>query len=135
MTCKADTKQIVLEVEGTQIRAVRCEKCNTEGAFRSPRAKTKAALLEIAKGEKQKPAPKRRSRKAASPSPEEVFQQLIDSVDLSTATRYNMKAPLEEGDVIDHPTFGIGIVTARTDVKKARVTFETGVRVLVCNRA
>ncbi|MCP4679566.1 MAG: hypothetical protein GY854_29560 [Deltaproteobacteria bacterium] len=138
MNCKNDTNHVVLEAEGTQIRSARCEKCNTEGPFRSPRAKTKAALMEFAtkkKTKKKTTATKtRRSRKPPPPSPEVVYQQLMEDMDMSTAVKYSAKKDLEEGELINHPTFGYGIVTSRTDVQKVKVFFESGERVMICNR-
>jgi hypothetical protein len=117
-----------------QVRLVRCEKCGEEGALVAPRAKTRAALLDFAQKKKKpkKPATKRRSKKAVSP--EEMFRELTDGSDLSAAVSYNVKKPLTVGDIVDHPTFGIGIVTMKTDVQKAKVFFETGERVMICNR-
>ena len=54
--------------------------------------------------------------------------------DLSSASPYSVKAKLAAGDLIAHPTFGVGVVTAITDVHKAKVFFEDGERMLVCNR-
>ncbi len=119
-----------------QVRLVRCEKCGEEGSLVAPRAKTRAALLDFAQKKKKKkkkaPATKRRSKKAVSP--EEMFRELTDGSDLSAAVSYNVKKPLAVGDIVDHPTFGIGIVTIKTDVQKAKVFFETGERVMICNR-
>jgi hypothetical protein len=117
-----------------QVRLVRCEQCGEEGTLVAPRDKTRAALLDFAQKKKKKKAPvtKRRSKKAVSP--EEMFRELTDGSDLSLAVAYNVKKPLSVGDIVDHPTFGIGIVTMRTDVKKAKVFFETGERVMICNR-
>jgi hypothetical protein len=133
--CKSDRNHIVLEADGMQVRLVRCEKCGEEGSLVAPRAKTRAALLEIAQKKKKKkkaPATKRRSKKAVSP--EEMFRELTDGSDLSSAVPYNVKKPLSAGDIVDHPTFGIGIVTVKTDVQKAKIFFETGERIMICNR-
>ncbi len=93
--------------------------------------------MEFAERKKKKatPAkPTRRTKKAPPPSPEDVYHQLIDGMDLETAVPYSAKQPLEEGDLISHPTFGLGIVTSLTDVQKAKIFFETGERIMVCNR-
>ena len=130
LTCKADTVQTVLEVEGLQIRQVRCEKCNAEEPFRVPRAKTKAGLREVAAKRKTKT---RRTRKKPE-DPAQIFRKLLEGKDLSLAEKYNPKELLEIGQLIEHPQFGIGVVTAVIDAAKASIAFEDRPRVMVCNR-
>ncbi|MCP4602919.1 MAG: hypothetical protein GY847_20790 [Proteobacteria bacterium] len=133
--CKADTSHVVLESEGIQIRLVRCDKCASENPFRAPRVKTKAALMEFAAKKKKlsaPPKPARRSRKPPPPSPEAVFQQLTEEMDMSTAVKYSAQESLHEGELVDHPIFGIGVVTALIDKQKAKVFFEDGERLMIC---
>ena len=94
--------------------------------------------MEIAEKRKSVPPPPpkktTRTRKSAPPPPATVYNQLIDGMDLSEAEKYNVKEPLLVGELIEHPTFGIGVVMAVTDAQKAKVFFEDGERVMVCNR-
>jgi hypothetical protein len=129
--CRSDTNHTILEVEGHQVRAVRCLECSSEGPFRSPRARTKAGLREVAAKRKTRP-PARRSRKKQD-DPAEIYRQLLEGRDLSEAVPYKLKNPLDEGDLIDHPKFGIGIVVSVTEPTKASVAFEDRSRVMVCN--
>jgi hypothetical protein len=132
--CKSDTDHRVLEVDGKLVRAVRCEKCSNEGILRAPRDKTKAALIDYAKRSSAPPPPRKNTRSKKVVPPEETFRELTEHLELDTATTYNIKKPLAEGDLIDHPSFGVGLVTMVTDLHKAKVFFETGERVMVCNR-
>jgi hypothetical protein len=133
--CKADTVQTVLVVEGLQVRSVRCEKCGGEGPLRTSRAKTKAGLREVAAKRQTvpPPAPKRRSRKERV-DPAQIFRRLIEGKELSIAAVYDFHLPLELGQVIRHPTFGLGVVTSLGEDSKASVTFEDGVKTIVHNR-
>jgi hypothetical protein len=47
---------------------------------------------------------------------------------------YSPKDRYEEGDVLEHPTFGRGIATAVKDATKIEVLFETGSKTLVHGR-
>lgn len=134
--CRADVGHVVLEAVGTQIRVVRCDKCGREGPFKSPRAKTKAALLEAAQRKKAPSSRKstRTSKAPPTPPPEEVYRQLMESRDLSSAVSYSVKNPLELGDLVKHPSFGYGIVTSLADTQKAKILFEEGERMMACNR-
>ncbi len=131
--CKDDVSHVVLEAVGTQVRMVRCNKCGREGPFKTTRAKTKAAILEVA--QRKKATRKARTSKAPPPpKPEEMFNQLIERRDLDTAVPYTIKTTLESGSLVKHPSFGYGIVVALADEQKARVLFKDGERVMACNR-
>jgi hypothetical protein len=135
--CKADTVQTVLVVEGFQIRSVRCEKCGVEGPMQRSRSKTKAGIREVLAKRQSvlppPPHPKRRSRKEQI-DPAQVFRRLLEGRELSLAEPYNIHAALELGQVIRHPTFGIGIVTTLCEDSKVNVTFEQGVKTIAHNR-
>lgn len=125
---------MVLEVDGVQVRQVRCESCGTTGEFRVARAKTRAGLREALKRKSVPPPPRKRTSRKRAETPEEVFEKLVAGRDLSQAAAYSIKLPLQISDLIEHPKFGFGIVTAIADVQKVRVAFEDGERILVCNR-
>lgn len=131
-TCRTDTSQTILEIEGNQIRSVRCQTCSGEGPFRSPRARTKAGLREVAAKRKTKPPPRRSKKKQEDPA--EIYRQLIEGRDLSEAEPYKLKNALDEGDLIDHPKFGIGIVMSVIESTKVNVVFEDRPRIMICNR-
>jgi hypothetical protein len=54
--------------------------------------------------------------------------------DRSSAEPYSIKVKLAVNDLISHPTFGVGVVASMADPQKARVVFEDGERMLVCNK-
>jgi len=129
--CRTDTSQTIIELEGNQIRSVRCQTCNAEGPFQSPRAKTKAGLREVA-AKRKKPAPRRTKKKKEDPA--EIYRQLLEGRDLDEAIPYKTKNPLDEGDLVDHPKFGIGVVVSVIEPTKANIAFEDRPRIMVCNR-
>ena len=53
---------------------------------------------------------------------------------MSLAKRYSPQATFAQGDIMDHPNFGVGVTTAVKDATKIEVTFEGGVKVLVHGR-
>jgi hypothetical protein len=130
--CSRDTVQTVLKVEGLQIRSVRCEKCAGEGPFRMPRARTKAALMEVAAKRRSTEPPRRTRRKREDPG--QTFRKLLEGKDLASAIPYAATAIVDIGRVIKHPVFGLGVVTTMTEPSKATITFEDGVRVMACKR-
>lgn len=129
--CKSDTKHVVLEVDGLQVREVRCEKCRTNGEFRAPRAGLRAGLKAAIK--RKSTPPKKTTRKRAE-APEETHRKMLHGRDLSAAANYNIKLKPAINDLISHPTFGVGVVVSFADLQKIRVFFEDGERMLVCNK-
>lgn len=132
-TCKADKEHTVLDVAGVQVREVRCVACGQVGSFRAPRARTRAALLEIAT-RRRDPPPPRSGRKKQGNTPRDILRRLVGGRDPDQAILYRAGASLVVGDLVTHPTFGLGVVTAITDKEKARIAFDTGERVMVCNK-
>jgi hypothetical protein len=62
------------------------------------------------------------------------FDELLQSRDLASAARYSPKSVYKIDQVIEHPTFGLGFVSAVRDAQKIEVTFRTDVKVLVQGR-
>jgi len=131
--CKSDTKHVVLEVDGLQVREVRCEKCRTNGEFRAPRAGLRAGLKAAVKRKSMPPSGRKTTRKRAEP-PEEMHRRMLMGRDISAAEPYSIKLKPAVNDLVSHPTFGVGIVVAFSDIQKIRVFFEDGERILVCNK-
>ena len=127
--CKVDTVQTVLEVDGLQVRLVRCEKCGLEGPLKMARAKTRAGLLEVARKRNTIPPPRRTRKKPADPA--QIFRKMLEGKELVQAPDYNLKMELEEGQVIKHPKFGVGVVDVITGPMKANIIFEDGARILM----
>jgi hypothetical protein len=59
------------------------------------------------------------------------FDELLRKRDLASAARYSPKSTYRVDQVIEHPTFGLGFVSAIRDAQKIEVTFRTDVKVLV----
>jgi hypothetical protein len=77
------------------------------------------------------PAPRRARERAPTIS----FDEALRGKDLATAQRYSPRATYRIDQVIEHPTFGLGWVSAVRDATKVEVTFRTEVKVLVQGKA
>jgi hypothetical protein len=62
------------------------------------------------------------------------FDELLRKRDLASAARYSPKATYKVDQVIEHPTFGLGFVSAVRDAQKIEVTVRSDVKVLVQGR-
>jgi len=62
------------------------------------------------------------------------YQSLLKAKNTAVVKAYSPKDRYEEGDVLEHPTFGRGIATAVKDGTKVEVLFESGSKTLVQGR-
>ncbi len=115
--CKMHLAHTILAMVGTKIARVRCNTCGGDHAFRSTPARTRA------------PSPPRATHERVIIS----FEQQLAGKDVSHAPKYSPKDAYGVDQVIDHPTFGLGIVAAvRED--KVDVVFKAAQKTLVHRR-
>ena len=82
--------------------------------------------------EKRDKTPKKRVR-TKKKDPARDFELLAENLKGKEPVPYSMSGLFKADDVIDHNTFGIGIVIS-TSYKKMDVIFADQSRILVCNR-
>jgi hypothetical protein len=63
-----------------------------------------------------------------------AFDELLSKRDASSAKPYSPKTTYAVDEVVDHPTFGRGFVSALRDGGKIEVTFRSDVKLLVHGR-
>lgn len=124
--CKMDLAHTILAMVGTKIARVRCNTCGGDHAFRGPPGTTDKVPASRASG----------SRAASTPRaerPEKVvisFEEQLAGKDIANAPKYSPKDAYKVDQVIQHPTFGLGLVTAvRGD--KMDVAFKAETKTLV----
>ena len=119
---------VIAKVEGL-IRRVKCNTCKTEHSLR---------------GEAKLPSHKRVAAKAPMTTivrvqnrvPKKPLSELLQGREEEERIPYSPSAKLAKNVLVQHPTFGVGIVTDLSgDKTKATVLFESGEKVLAANRA
>jgi len=75
-------------------------------------------------------ASRRREKAAVVP-----FEELLAARNQAAARRYSPRETFAVDEVVDHPTFGRGYVSAVRDAGKVEITFRSDVKVLVHGRA
>jgi hypothetical protein len=63
------------------------------------------------------------------------FEELLAAKDVRAARPYSPKQSYAVNDVVDHPIFGRGFVSAVRDATKVEVTFRSDVKILVQSRS
>lgn len=114
--CVEDRYHKVLAHPTKTSAKLECEVCKKKSTFKLGGAKKKVT----------------RTRKKAK-SPEEVWTELKDAADISQVEPYNMKKKFKSEMAIDHPKFGLGVVTEANGLSIV-VSFQDGSRSLVHNR-
>lgn len=124
--CELNLAHTILAMVGTAIKRVQCNTCNGQHMFRGQQPLQKATSF--AAPRKAASAP----RAARTPKSEVVvigFDEQLKGKDLTRARKYSLRDTYKVDDVVDHPTFGFGIVTA-VRVDKVDVTFKADVKTL-----
>lgn len=124
--CKMDLAHTILAMVGTKIARVRCNTCGGDHVYRGTQPSSTAAPRAA------------RPRAAPSPSGREAkhvlsFEQQLAGRDVTSAPRYSPQESYQVDQVLQHPSFGLGLVkSVRGD--KMEVAFRAETKTLVQGR-
>lgn len=129
--CKMTLAHTILAMVGDKVARVQCNTCGAQHAYRGPQASS--STVKVPRVSAAKSAAGRSSAASAVQKVSVSFEQLLSQKDASLARRYSPKDTYAQEDLIEHPTFGYGIVTAaRPD--KVTVLFKMDEKTLVHGR-
>lgn len=127
LKCKRVTNHIIIAMAEEEIAKVECNVCGARHKYRPPKIKKPKAV------EKKKAVAKKTPKIPISQIKAEAhFEEIMEGLDLSTAKPYSMTEMFRKGDLIDHSTFGMGLITSTIQPNKIEVTFKVGSKVLIC---
>ncbi len=112
-TCKLILAHTIEAMVGDKPARVHCNTCQAQHSYKPNKPGTSA--------------------RSGKPRPTK-YQTLLNGKDMAHAKRYSTKDKYEPGDILDHPSFGVGVATAVKDGTKVEVTFEGGVKLLIHGR-
>jgi hypothetical protein len=132
--CRLSLAHTILAMVGTKIARVRCNTCGGDHAFRAaPGTTDKPSSSSRSSGTSSGTRAPRASRASEEEKVIISFEQQLAGKDLANAPRYSPKDTYKVEQVIQHPTFGLGLVTAvRGD--KVDITFKSDTKTLVHGR-
>lgn len=120
--CKMALAHTIIAMVGEKVARVQCNTCGGQHAYKGTAAPKPA-----------KPRAAAKPRGTAASRASVSFDTLLASKDTTKAKRYSPNDTYAVDDVIDHPTFGYGIVTnVRAD--KVGVIFKSSEKTLVHGR-
>lgn len=128
--CKLTLAHTILAMVGTKIARVRCNTCGGDHAYRGAPGATDRPTSSSGTTTR---APRATS---STPRAEKVvisFEEQLAGKDIANAPKYSPKDTYKVDQVLQHPTFGLGLVTAvRGD--KVDIAFKADTKTLVHGR-
>jgi hypothetical protein len=114
--CKMMLAHTIEAMIGQKPARVHCNTCQSQHAYKaSEPGKTSART------------PTGRTRQSR-------YKVLLNGTNSDVPKSYSPKDTYQQGDVLKHPNFGLGVTTAVKDGTKIEVLFEAGTKLLVHNR-
>lgn len=124
--CQLELAHVVVAMVAGRPARVICKTCRTEHAYK------RLGDAKPARGSRAESAGPRTARASrAAGASRGDYDSLMKGKDLSRAQRYKPATTFDDGDVLSHPTFGIGLVTRVLGDGKVEVMFQAGSKVLV----
>jgi hypothetical protein len=124
--CKLVLAHVIIAVKntarGSRPARVECKTCGAVHAFRAE-----------APGAKKKTT-RRSSAKSAAAAQQADYEGLMEGRDIAGADKYKMTQIFSEKDVVNHKTFGVGLVMRVLSDDKIEVSFPAALKILVHNR-
>jgi hypothetical protein len=124
--CRLVTNHTVIAMVGETPARVQCNTCGGFHKFR-----------QASRGEASRKAPSGTPRKTRE-TPQDAglaeWQKLIPTMDRSRAVPYGMNQSYPVGALLEHPLFGLGVVTAAPGPNRIEVLFREGRKLLRCGR-
>ena len=116
--CKQPSAHVILNMKDKEsVGKCQCNTCNAKHNYRDPEAVGK-----------KKVAKKTRKSKAST---KPVWKDVLEGA-TGEPKPYAMSGEFQEGDIVDHPTFGKGVVERLISNNKIETLFEQGSKILIC---
>jgi len=129
--CKMVLAHTIIAIWAGDIKRVRCNTCMGEHAFRKSEPGSSSSTSTRSSTPKAKAAPTTKAVEKVSAS---TYDSLIAGKDRSAAKRYSPKDKYAVGELVAHPTFGLGVVAAVRGLDKGDLAFPGSVKTLLHNK-
>ena len=126
LKCKAVTNHTIIALVDGKVAKVLCNVCGGQHNYRPEKPEQTAVV--------KKARPSSASANARQAKVDAHFEEMVAGRDPSEALAYDMTGIFKEGDLLDHPTFGLGVVIARVMPDKIEVLFRQESKLLICGR-
>jgi hypothetical protein len=124
--CRVVTNHTIIAMVGEQPARVRCNTCGGDHNYRPPQKEAAVKKAGSAPRPAGTPAKKKVNRE------QEQWQAATAEVEPGLAVPYDMERSFRVNDIVDHPVFGLGVVTAVVKPNKVEILFTGGKKNLRC---
>ncbi len=122
--CRTLTNHTIIALVETRIARVQCNTCGGTHNYHPAAAPARPARQPAART-----APKASARVSADLL---AWQRACSEVEVASTVPYAMDRAYQDGDLVAHPTFGVGLVTAVIPPNKVEILFQAGRKLLRC---
>lgn len=127
--CRVVTNHTIIAMVGSAPVRVRCNTCDGDHNYRSPKVKQAPAERPV---KARQPGAARKPK--AVQQDEEQWQEFAAQSHAGQAVPYRMDSSFKKGEVVSHPTFGAGLVVEVLPPNKVEILFEAGRKLLRCKQ-
>ncbi len=125
--CRTLTNHTIVAMVEDRVVRVQCNTCQGIHNYHAP----KPARTATERSSRAAAAP-RAPRATGRNSAQKQWEALRAEADPGKAKPYDMNGSFRSGDLMQHPTFGLGFVRAIAGANKVEVLFESGEKLLRC---
>jgi hypothetical protein len=124
--CDLELAHVIVAMDGAKPARVQCKTCRTVHGFR--RGEKKASPS------KESSAPRKRTSRRVQPAESTDFETLIRGRNLSAARPYAISDRYAIQELLQHSTFGLGVVVGTPAGDKIAVVFRSNLKILAHDR-
>lgn len=127
--CKSTLNHTIVAMVAERVVKVECNTCHGVHNYRGPIEKKEKVSGQAAP---KKPSVPRQPKKDPGLSAMEEWEALKLALNTDQAIPYDMNRKFRANDVINHATFGLGVVKSIIPPNKMEVLFQLGKKLLRC---
>jgi len=127
--CDLNLSALIVSMLGAEVSKVMCKTCKTTRRYKDPKGGATSPSKRKAAGKSSTPRTKRTVL-----SFQEVWREALETAGNPEPKPYSIRTAFDLGQVIEHPTFGVGIIQKRLHPDKIQVIFQDDERTLIHNR-
>lgn len=128
--CDLNLAHTIIAMVGPKVVKVKCNTCDSEHMYRGTQPLVKATSFAAPK----KSATGTTARTPRAATVKMSWEDQFAGKDLARAKKYSPRETFVVDDIVDHPTFGIGLVIA-VRVDKVDISFKADTKTLVHGKA
>lgn len=124
--CKDITNHTIIAMVDGKVAKVQCNVCGGRHNYRPEKPEKPVST--------KKKTTRATSTSAKLAKAKAHFEELVAGREPSGALAYTMDGIFKKGDLVDHPTFGLGVVAETIMPNKIEVVFRQENKILICGR-